>query len=256
MKCQSVGPGQGGFSIGKAVSHHLIPWGGSPRQSPSQLPFTAQVQRGEGAHVADVERPPPVLLQEVADLLLHPRARAGAPRARASPRASRPTAFIVVSSVNAAGPEAPRLTTRRAPGLRSEREGGDYFFAGPATLKYLSRQVSSHHAVSGPPTSSVRGQRQARLGERSQVGVGEGDRRHLQDVVLRALVVEHPQRDVEVRVGALEAVEAAAHGLVGRHLWPATRTGRRRRTAVGDHGGTFAPVASNAWMTPAIMPPS
>src|SRR6185437_1376215 len=61
----------------------------------------------------------------------------------------------------------------------------------------------------------LRAERQAGLGERGQVRVGDGRDWHRQDVDLRALVVQHPEGHVEVGVGALEAVDAAAHGLVG-----------------------------------------
>src|SRR6266850_2241738 len=45
----------------------------------------------------------------------------------------------------------------------------------------------------------LRGERQAGLGERGQVRVGDGGDRHRQDVDLRALVVQHPEGHVEVR---------------------------------------------------------
>src|SRR6185369_9898612 len=79
--------------------------------------------------------------------------------------------------------------------------------------------------------------------------------RHRQDVDLRALVVQHPEGHVEVGVGALEAVDAAAHGLVGVLVLqpPGQVAAAARPSAIT---GTFCPLASKACTIPAIMPPS
>ena len=84
------------------------------------------VQRREGAHVADVERPP-VLLQEVADLLLRLEHAQAAPRAPGSPRASRPQlSWSVIRDM----PQArPRRVSRRA----AHRACGPSGWTGSAT---------------------------------------------------------------------------------------------------------------------------
>ena len=51
-------------------------------------------------------------------------------------------------------PQAAARPGDPAPGAREFRLAASSRVAGPVTMKYLSRQVSSHHAVSGPPTSS------------------------------------------------------------------------------------------------------
>src|SRR5215813_14203550 len=58
--------------------------------------------------------------------------------------------MLILSSPPA--PTAARPGT--GPGARSAQPVAQLAVAGPGTLKYLSRQVSLHQAVSGPPTSS------------------------------------------------------------------------------------------------------